>query len=213
MRSIHLVPEKTGALERVAAATSIANEEFGSKGAAVPTAFTEDLLADIVEGEDYSDEDDNINDGLVHYCDGVTFSQGGVRSRSVEHPERAEEAVYKDKDDSMNHTRIVKRTMNEILGIGCEDEPPKKRPGRPRSEMKKQMQGLRLSRNGTVRQTVPAMYVWCLLWQETTPVSAPPSCALQHRSGHQQLQVSTPTPRWNFPARMLLNPVMISTIS
>lgn len=185
----------------MAVATSIANEEFGSKGAAVPTAFTEDLRADIEEGEDYSDEDDNINDGLVHYCDSVTFSQGGVRSRSVEHPERAEEAVYlsaligatsprelstppssfdpvkggelltavkknpirKDKDDSMNHTRIVKRTMNEILGIGCEDEPPKKRPGRPRSEMKKQnsdslTQGLRLSRNGTVRQTVPAKF-------------------------------------------------------
>lgn len=61
----------------------------------------------------------------------------------------------KDEDDSMNHTRIVKRTMNEILGIGCEDEPPKKRPGRPRSGMK---QGLRLSRNGTVRQTVPAKF-------------------------------------------------------
>ena len=78
----------------MAAATSIANEEFGSKGAAVPTAFTEDLRVDIEEGKDYSDEDDNINDGLVHYCDDVTFSQGGVHSRSVEHPEQAEEAVY-----------------------------------------------------------------------------------------------------------------------
>ena len=53
-------------LERVATATSIANEEFGSKGATVPTAFTKDLHADIEEGEDYSDEDDNINDGLVY---------------------------------------------------------------------------------------------------------------------------------------------------
>ena len=69
----------------------------------------------------------------------------------------------KDEDNSMNYTRIVKRTMNEILGIGCEDEPPKKRPGRPQSGMKKQnsdslMQGLRLSRNGIVRQTVPAKF-------------------------------------------------------
>ena len=63
----------------------------------------------------------------------------------------------------MNHTRIVKRTMNEILDIGCEDEPPKKRPGRPRSKMKKQnsdslTHDLRLSRNGTVRQTVLAKF-------------------------------------------------------
>ena len=69
----------------------------------------------------------------------------------------------KQVDDSMNHTRIVKRTMIEILGLASEDEPPKKRPGRPRSVTKKQnseslTQGLRVSRNGSVRQTVPAKF-------------------------------------------------------
>ncbi|KAG0591096.1 hypothetical protein KC19_1G149000 [Ceratodon purpureus] len=66
-------------------------------------------------------------------------------------------------DDSMNHTRIVKRTMDEILGLVKEDEPPKKKPRRPRSVVKRSGpessgQGIRVPRNGTGRQTVPAKF-------------------------------------------------------
>ncbi|KAG0594906.1 hypothetical protein M758_UG121000 [Ceratodon purpureus] len=208
-RSSHLVSDKTGGLERNAAATSIGTEEFGSKGATVPTDVREDLRMDIEEGKDYSDEEDNINAGLVHYCDDVTFSKGGVRSRSLELPEQENEPVHlcteedpitgatsrtelstppsssdpikedkelstvvkkkpitKQKDNNMNHTQIVKRTMSEILGIGCEEEPPENGPRRPRTNVsKKQISdiyvtqaGLRLSQNATARQTVSAKF-------------------------------------------------------
>ena len=175
------VQEKTESQEGVAVANSTGSKELGSKGVADPKAFAEELAADIEEGENYSDEEDNRNKGLVHYCDDVTFSKGGVRSLSVLHPERAGEAVHlsteeeqltgatsrrevatppsssnpimggefltasakkkpskEGEDDNLNQTRIVKRTMNEILGLGCSDEPPKKKPGRPRSVTKKQ---------------------------------------------------------------------------